>query len=354
LLREAAVHVLGRRGDGSQREAVRKRLADGSPRVRLRAAEALVAARDREAVPTLVELLAVETVSGQAEEILYRIAGEKAPSAIEREEKGRGKWVEAWRTWWKTNGASIDLAKLDDEDRLLGFTLGIEYNTGRVWECGRDGKTRWEIRGLSGPMEAQMLPGNRLLVVESNNNTVSERDTSGKVLWQKSLGPDSPTGCRRLPNGNTFISTHGAVMEFNPKWERQYRFNLPSGSNAIWKARNGRILFTTNTHLIELDTAGKEVGRVALPGAPGRGECVGLRDLPGDRFLLACRGAALEVDRTGKVCWEVKHPGACGVCRLPSGNTLVSSNNLVTEFDRGGRKVWEVRSEGYVRRVHRR
>src|SRR6202011_3041700 len=114
------------------------------------------------------------------------------------------------------------------EDRqLLGLTLSIEFNTGRVWECGRDGKPRWEVTNLAGPMEAQVLPGSRVLIAESRGHTVTERDFKGNVLWEKKLGAD-PTGCQRLPNGNTFVSTYSSVMEFGRDGKEVYSFKLPA------------------------------------------------------------------------------------------------------------------------------
>src|SRR5262249_5743972 len=145
----------------------------------------------------------------------------------------RVKVVAAWRAWWRSSADKVDLDRLGDATRPMGLTLGIEYNTGRVWECDRAGKLRWQIRDLRGPMEAQVLPGGRVLVCESNGNTLSERDTTGKVLWQKGLGAFSPTGCQRLPNGNTFVSSYNAVLEFDRAGKELYRFNLPGGgSNA--------------------------------------------------------------------------------------------------------------------------
>ena len=47
LLREAGVHVLGRKGNAVQREAVRRLLADPEPRVRLRAAHSLLVGGDK-------------------------------------------------------------------------------------------------------------------------------------------------------------------------------------------------------------------------------------------------------------------------------------------------------------------
>jgi hypothetical protein len=354
LLREAAVHVLAWRTDKTLRTAVRRRLADTNVKVRFQAARALLEAKDKTAVATLIALLGEEgDVAWQAEELLTSLAGDKGPSgsALGVDAEARRKYALAWKTWWKDNEAKVDLAKLPTGRRLLGLTMGIEYNTGRVWECDQTGKIRWEISGLSGPMEAQVLPGGRVLIVESNNSTLSERDFTGKVLWSKML-PISPTGCQRLPNGNTFVSSYNSVMEMDRDGKEVYRFNLPQGSNAIRKHRNGNILFTTDAELVEIDTKGKKVRSVPLPP----GGYIGIRGLPGDRFLVASSGSGrvVEVDRTGKIHWEVKLSGACGVCRLPNGHTLVSTNQLVVEYNRAGIKVWEKRRDGYVRRVHRR
>jgi hypothetical protein len=355
LRREAAAHVLGRKGDRAQRAAVHKLLADKKPRVRFRAAQALLAGRDRAAVPALISLLedAPPGLTWQVEETLRLLAGDQAPAVSpgDRDDAGRRKWRDAWMAWWTEHGAGADLARVTEAGRLLGLTLGIEYNTGRVWECGMDGKLRWEIKGLAGPMEAQVLPGGRVLIAEANNNKVSERDFKGKVLWEKHV-PGGPTGCQRLPNGNTFVSTHNSVMEFDRAGKQVYSFNLP-GSNAICKHRNGHILYARGGEIVEVDTTGKQVRVVPLPQQK---MYVGVQGLTGERFMVASSstGQVMEVDKTGKVLWEGRVPGACGVSRLPNGHTLVSAKNLVVELDRSGKKVWEQRSAGYVRRVHRR
>ena len=59
----------------------------------------------------------------------------------------------------KKYGDRADLSRAGDVRRLLGLTLGIEYNTQRVWECTADGTVRWQITGLHGPMAAWVLPG---------------------------------------------------------------------------------------------------------------------------------------------------------------------------------------------------
>jgi hypothetical protein len=356
IVRAAAAHVLGRTEDAAQRAAVRPLLNDPEAGVRWRAAQGLLAAREKPAVTVLIQLLADAPleVAAQAEESLCLLAGEQAPSVslYDGSEDGRRKCRDAWLAWWNAQGAGVDLARAAEDRQLLGLTLGIEFNTGRVWECGRDRKPRWEVTNLAGPMEAQVLPGGRVLIAESRSHSISERNFHGKVLWEKKLGAD-PTGCQRLPNGNTFVSTYSSVMEFARDGKEVYSFKLPAGSNAIRKHRNGHIIFAVDSEIVEVDTAGNKVRAIPLPR---HSMYVGIQDLPGDRFLVAnsSSGRVLEVDSKGAIVWEGKVAGACGVWRLSTGNTLVATNGRVVELDRAGKQVWDISSRGYVRRVHRR
>jgi hypothetical protein len=142
-------------------------------------------------------------------------------------------------------------------------------------------------------------------------------------------------------------------MEYTRDGKQVYSFSLGGGSNAIRKHRNGNVIFATDGEIVEMDTTGKRVRTIPLPR---ESMWVGIQDLPGDRFMVAnsSSGRVLEVDKTGKIQWEGKVPGACGVARLPNGNTLVATANLVVELNRQGQRIWETRSPGYVRRVHRR
>ncbi len=116
--RAAAALVLGRYGTKDQQATVRKLLADPEPRIRLRAAQGLLAARDKSSVPVLLELLdkAPPITAQQAEDLLGRLAGDTAPAtSLVEEAKERQKCVAAWQAWWKTNESKLDLAKADVE-----------------------------------------------------------------------------------------------------------------------------------------------------------------------------------------------------------------------------------------------
>jgi PQQ-like domain len=357
--RATAAYVLGRKGTAAHRDAVHKLLADKDCVVRYRAALGLLAAEDKAAVPALFSLLedAPITLAWQAEDVLFGLAADRGPTGgigPDSNAAERRKCRELWTAWWKDNEAKVDLKQYLEGERTLGLTLGIEYNTGRVWECGRDKTLRWEIKGLQGPMEAQVLPGNQVLIVESRNMMVTVRDFKGNIRWEKKL-ESAPTGCQRLPNGNTFISSYNSVLELDPKGEQVYAFSLNGGSNAIRKARNGHVIYATANEIVEVDTANKAVRTVPLPAG---GNWIGIQDLLGDRFVAtnSGQGKVVEVDATGKVLWEVEMPRACGVARLPNGHTLVSAGTNVVEFDEKKTKVWEmtVEGNGSVRRIHRR
>src|SRR5262249_46296596 len=132
------------------------------------------------------------------------------------DEAGRRKCKEAWTAWWKTAGTTIDLAKLVKSSQWLNYTLAIVLegpgeSVGRVLELDPHKNPRWEITGLQFPMDAQVLPGERVLITEHTGNRVTERDTKGKILWEQKV--NRPIMAQRLPNGHTFIAANDVLME---------------------------------------------------------------------------------------------------------------------------------------------
>lgn len=352
--RAAAAYVLGRRDEPALRADVKKMLADKNVNVRFRAAQALLSVKEPESVPALIALLTDVPldIAWQIEETLYRLAENNAPNLTVRADDagGREKCRDAWNEWWKKHGAKADLARARDVQRLLGLTLGIEYNTNKVWECNADGSLRWEITNVNGPMEAWVLPNNRVLIADGGS--VTERDFKGTIVRTVANNQGGATGAQRLRNGNTFVSTYSNVMEFDKDGKKLYDHNI-GGSNAIRKHANGNIIYATDTQIVEIDTAGNRVRSINIPK---QSMYVGIEDIGPDRFMLANSntGQVLEVNAAGKILWEANVAGACGVTRLPNGNTLVATSGKVVELNRTGKVVWERTTQGYVRRVHRR
>ncbi|HEY8506301.1 MAG TPA: HEAT repeat domain-containing protein, partial [Gemmataceae bacterium] len=344
------------------RAAVRALLADPDASVRFTAAYALARAGDPEAVPALIALLedGPAEYAYLCEDLLCRLrGGETPPRALGRADaEARRGCRAAWEEWWRAHAGEVDLAVLNGGEPLKGLTLIAEVDnnrdfdstSGRVWECGRDGKMRWELTGLGGPVDVQVLPGSRLLIAEYYARRVTERDRRGHVLWDSGPLSSNPVSCQRLAGGNTLIATMTELIELTPERKRVGSFPAPPGPVfQARRARDGHTFFLCNGHVTELDARGKELRRVNVGRTSG---WAGLEVLPNGNFLVAQYTAAprvAEVDGDGKVVWECTTPlSPTRAQRLRSGNTLVAggNHNFVAEYNPAGEEVWRAETKG--------
>jgi HEAT repeat protein len=362
--RSAAAAIIARRGSGEHLGGVRKLLHDPDPTVRLRTALALGARGDKEAVPTLIALLGElpEEQAFEVEEHLRRLAGERAPTVyIGGDRAARGPVVEAWRGWWRDNSGDVDLAALGTTARDSGHLLVIEQSgprgTGRILEVSPSGKMRLELENVLNPLDAQVLPGRRLLVLEQANR-VTERDRDGKMIWQKNAV--NIFGCRRLPNGHTFIMGRQFLSVVDAKGNDVFTHHLPgTWALAGERWRDGSMSYVTyQGQYVRIDASGKEIKRFQVPFPQAFGVNGGAV-LPNDHVLISLPnpGELLEYNPDGKVVWKasVHMPGV--PTRLPNGRTLVPTYNqsALTEIDREGRIVSEKKDLPYrPYRVYRR
>ncbi len=364
--RAAAAYVLGQAWP-QYRQQSRQLLTDASAKVRFHAAASLLQAGDREAMPTLLALLTegpVE-VTWRAEDVLTRLAGEVNPPLppAGAELEGRRKARAAWEAWWKEKGDKIDLARLKQEEALLGLNVITELDggvkaggVGRVWECGADGKPRWQIENIQRPIDAHVVAGGRVLVAEHGVTQVTERDRAGTILWeQKTSG--MPVSCQRLSNGNTVIATYNELLEVTREHKVVFTYKVP-GAQLYYgqKLRNGHYLCVlSNNRIVELDDKGKDVLIINVPNTSG---WASVERLTSTNYLVALYSAnrVVEVNPSGKVVWElsVRNPGHA--TRLRNGNTLVASigGQFVAEFNREGKEVWKKTTTGRPFHVYRR
>jgi len=362
--RAAAAYVLGRVGTAEHSQAARRLLGDPAATVRFRAAQGLIFARDKEAVPVLIALLADDntTLVWQVEEILRGIVGDR--EVVSGVEPGsRGKVLRAWQDWWRSHAAEIDLARLGQE-QYLGLISVSEYDSpagqvgGRVSEFARDGKERWQITGVVGAMDAQVLPNGRVLIAENAGRRVSERDLNGVIKWEYPL-ENNPIGCQRLPNGNTFIATYNQLMEVTPARKIVYLHSRGPGIYlfSAHKHANGQIVCMNAQGKIQVIDArtGQEI-RTVQAGQQG-GWC-SAEMLANGRFLVATMvdGRVREVDAAGKTYLDIPFPGAFRATGMPNGHILVASmtTRKVAEFDRNGKLRWEKTCVGRPWSVHYR
>jgi hypothetical protein len=376
--RAAAAVALCRGGAKGELPAVRKLLKDAEASVRLKVAVALAVARDKEAVPVLIELLAdVPPEQGyDAEDVLRTLAGDSGPDVdLGKDAAERKKARDAWAAWWKKSGDKADLAKLADGVGSGRTLLIVRDSTaaksiqGRVVEVGRDGKVRWQIEGLQNPVDAQPLPGGRVLICEATGRRLTERTTKGEVVWEKTLPGRTtaglPVGAQRLANGNTFVVTRTGVLEIDRDGKEVWNYRPSEGTvYTARKGRNGEVAIITITGTcVWLDADHKEAGTFTVPRVPAGGGIRvpaggGIDVLPSGNVLVPdyIQGKVVEYDAKGKSVWEARVERPASAVRLSNGHTLVCCPiaRRVVELDKDGKEVWKCDLEGRPYKAYRR
>jgi len=354
--RGIAAEALCRAGARDELPRVRKLLADSEPKVRLQAAIALTGARERDAVPVLIELLEKLPVerAWAAEGVLCQLgAGKTLPTAsLGRTPEEQKKCRESWAAWWKEHGEMIDLAKVGELRPVRGNTMVALLDAGSVYETGPEGQVLWKLEGLQRPLDAQLLPRDRVLLAESEANRVSERNFKGEILWQKQIV--QPLVAQRLPNGNTFIATQNQVMEVDRDGKEVYTHPMNGVRKAV-KLPNGDVAAIITQGYVRMNSKWEVVHRFTaeLRHYGGR-----LEVLPNGHVLLPQmhENKVVQFDTDGKVHWEAAADGVVAAVRLTNGNTLVASMNgtRAVELDRAGKEVWDIKTETRVTRAWRR
>ncbi len=359
--RAAAAEALCQGPAGEHFEAVRKLLKDADAGVRLKAALALAGRRERAAVPVLIALVGElpPEQAGAAESYLRRLAADRPPELPAGEEpEARARRRDAWAAWWAGPGARVELVERRAPvvvERYRGYTLLVQPQNGQVSEVGPGGKTRWAVNGLLQPYDAQVLPGDRVLVAEYGGQRVTERALKGDVLWKKQL-TNWPISAERLPNGHTFIVCRNLLLEVDRSGRELLAISRP-GNDVLSarKLRDGQVVCVlSNRTVVRLDRAGKEGKSFVLPGVFTNANEI----LPNGHVLvpMAWQNRVAEYDGSGKEVWQANVPQALCAYRLPNGHTLVGSQQptRLVELDRQGKEVWQHATNSYVFRARRR
>lgn len=364
LRRGAAAAALCRAKAQDHKGAIRKLLGDADPIVRLEVGLALADAKDKDAVPVLIALLDVlrPDQAGLLEDALYLLAGEKAPSATPGSDPAaRRAYRESWQAWWREHGESVDLAKLTQPSKVLGYTLVVLLDEGKLQELDATKRVRWKMEELAFPLDVQYLPGDHILIAEQGANRVTERDLKGKIVWEKQVL--EPLMAQRLPNGATLIATRQQVVEVNRDGKTLTTHTRPNGEYVMraLKLRNGDLAMVTmdinnnNTRFVRLDAKGKETSNFPVQVRTSGGR---IDVLPNGNALIPEMTAnrVVEYDAAGKVVWSAQVPQPIAAVRLANGHTLITSmtENRAIEVDRAGKPVWEFRHDSRVSRAYRR
>lgn len=351
--RAAAGWILAGSREAKQRTSAIALLRDESVEVRFLTASALLAAREPDAAPVLIAVLSSGNpeIAWRAEDLLFRLAGENAPSVwldLANDNNG-GKVRDAWIDWWKANHAKINWPSLQLDDQILGFTLVCENQradgSGRIYEVNAAGQIRFQSPATN-PIDAQHLPGGRILIGDSRASLIYELDARGQIGW-KYTGI-APTSVQRLANGNTVVSTYQSILELTREGKTVFSYTTQGHTYQARKIPTGNYVWIDACgEITEIDAKGKLIAKVKTGHGLAWGSVERLRN---GHYLVALGGVGKvqEIDQQGKVHWEkgVNNPNRA--TRLANGNTLVASHgdSCVYEFDAQGHERWRHQCAG--------
>ncbi len=348
--------------DTNSRANLQALLNDKNPWIKNRIALALVLRADKSAMLELIQSLADLTPdqASESDTFLSELAGLNLPADLPSGSTDRKKTKDAWLAWWNKNAETTSLTKA-----LLGNLQPISNGNiiisslanNQVLEIDRNGKVRWSITGLSGPMDAQALANGRILITEHHNLKVTERNTKGEILWTKSVN-SNPLSATRLRSGLTSITCRNQILEVDRSGKEI--LNLPRPQSDIMSAerlRDGSYLIATNQMtLIKVDRMGKESNIIRLPlGVASHANDI----LPDGTTImpLTWHNKLQEIDATGKVVLDVVANQPTAAIKLPNKNILFSTQAVppkLIEIDRSGKQVSEKQAMHPVFRIRTR
>ncbi len=342
-----------------QLPALRKLLADSDEQVRLALALALVQHNEKAAVPVLVSFMDREPGlhTGPAEDVLFHLAGEKAPVLAGPDADARKRYRQAWEAWWKENRDKVDLDVLHEMSRVKGHTTVLLLDDGQVLDLDAAKNVRWKIDNVQFALDLQRLAGESVLLAEYKANRVTERNSKGEVVWEKKI--TQPLTAQRLPNGNTFIANAEGIVEVTRSGKEVFSYSPPVGQR-IMRARKlpgGEVLLVTQLgtpRFFRLDRFGKEIKSFGVEVHTSGGRI----DLtPAGHVLIPemYNNRVQERDLDGKIVRTIPVASPIAAVALPNGHVLVTSmsRKCAVEFDRAGKEVWEYRRDTRISRAVR-
>lgn len=362
--RAAAAEALCLGGDRTHLPAIRKMLTDPEPVVRLKVALALAGIGQRDAVPTLIELLGQlnSTEAEAAEEYLQRLAGDHAPTNLPSgdDNTARKKRQQAWAAWWKANGERIPLVGRyppAGTERYLGHVLLVFANNGEIVELDRDRKERWKLTGLSNPRDVEVLGNDRILVAEQGAQRVTERNRKGDIIWEKTTPGAYPIGVQRLRNGHTFIVCNNKLLEVDRAGHEIYSISRPHDVIAACRLRDGQIiLVSSQRQCIRMDATGKQLKSFPLQWA---WQGAGMDILPNGHIIIPgfWMNKVIEYDADGKVVLDLHANQPYAATRLKNGNLLMAPQQWpseLIEMDSTGKQVSKLNLPNFPHRIRTR
>jgi hypothetical protein len=315
--------------------------------------------KEKAAVPVLIASLEgpITPRFGEAEEVLFRLAGEASPTLAEEDEASRRQYRRAWQEWWKENAGKADLAALEAQERPLGRTVVVLLDDNQVLDLDAGNKVRWKIDNVQMALDVQPLPGDRVLLAEYNANRVTERNSKGEVVWERKFL--QPLAAQRLANGHTLIANRQAVVEIDRTGRQVFSYSPPAGAEIMRASKlpGGDVVLITQlgvTRFVRVNRFGREVKSFGVEVSTSGGR---LGATPSGHVLVPelDNNRICEYDRSGRLVREIPAARPIAAVGLPNGHVIVTSmtEKRALELDRSGREVWEYRRDTRVTRAVR-
>ena len=353
LIRLAAARSL--RSAGRELDATRGMLRDPSREVRLGLALDMAREPDPEpAIAALLELIpgALLAEGVAIEDALYALAGNNGPEAAPwpGEPAGRERRRELWAAWAARRGKPAG---------SLGRTLVVLLDQSSVQDLDGRNEPVAELADLQFPLDAEPLPGGRVLLAEHAGNKVTVRNMRNQVLWERTI--EMPLAAQRLGDGRVLVATADSVHEIDANGKEVRRLEFPGEKimkcQRLATGETGLVLQDTQgtrSRFVRLDRHRRPLGQIPVQVKTSGGRI----DWRADGHVLVPELEAqrvVEYDTEGKVVWEAPAEMPVFAAWQPAGTVIVTSRNErgAVEIDRAGKSVWSYRVMTRVTRAIR-
>jgi outer membrane protein assembly factor BamB len=250
-------------------------------------------------------------------------------------------------------------AQLAFNAKNLGKTLVVLLDVGKIIMLDSSNNILWKIDNLQFPLDAQILPDEKVLVAEHQGNKVTERNKKGEIIWEKKI--DGPLAVQKLEDGSIFIASKSNIVFVDQKGKEISEFTPPN-NEPIMKANiasNGDLCLVLSTQqgnakFVRFDKNKKPVATYDIDVRTSGGK---VDILPNGNSLITevYGNRVIEFNNEGKEVWKFECEQPVAAVRLPNGNTLVTSMTQMKalEIDPKGKEIWSYKSNTRVTRAFR-
>ncbi|NBR07879.1 MAG: hypothetical protein EBT92_19240 [Planctomycetes bacterium] len=326
------------------------------PRVRYKVALAFAKLGDKRSIEPLVS--SISSVSQWESSLIDHLLRKLMPSNMPPIGLPQPELQKEWakRT---VDTSKIPEALLALSAKNFGKTLVVLLDAGRVIMLDSSNNILWKIDNLQFPLDAQILPDEKVLVAEHQGNKVTERNKKGEIIWEKKI--DGPLAVQKLEDGSIFIASKSNIVFVDQKGKEISEFTPPN-NEPIMKANiasNGDICLVLSTpqgnaKFVRFDKNKKQVVSYDIDVRTSGGK---VDILPNGNSLITevYGNRVIEFNNDGKEVWNFECEQPVAAVRLPNGNTLVTSMTQMKalEVDPKGKEIWSYKSSTRVTRAFR-